>query len=167
LHETPLGILSDIAKRVVQIEGPIHLDELVARIRTLWGLQRAGGRIQSAVEQAVAHGVRTGELRKAGMFLSIPGQVFAVRDRNEASSPSLRRPEMLPDAEIAQAALAIVANNFGAQPDEIVQAVSRALGFKSTSAQIKAVIDDVIDDLVEKQALVAHGSVLIIGPTSL
>jgi len=89
-----------------------------------------------------------------------------VRDRSEASSPSLHRPEILPDAEIAQAVLAIMANSFGAQPGEIGQTVSRALGFKSTSVQIRAVINAVIDGLIEKQALVAHGSVLVTGPTS-
>jgi hypothetical protein len=36
----------------VELEGPIHFDELVTRMRTLWGLQRAGSRVRDALEQA-------------------------------------------------------------------------------------------------------------------
>ncbi|TIU41211.1 MAG: DUF3320 domain-containing protein [Mesorhizobium sp.] len=44
LHETPTGLLAGLVEQVVAAETPIHLDEVVSRIRDAWGLQRAGGR---------------------------------------------------------------------------------------------------------------------------
>ena len=56
IHEVPTGTLAEIVRQVVSIEGPIHTDEIVARVRSLWGLQRAGNRIQAAVTRAVEAG---------------------------------------------------------------------------------------------------------------
>jgi hypothetical protein len=69
---------------------------------------------------------------------------------------------MLPPTEIKAAALATVRDNFGATRDQIVQAVSRALGIKSTSAQVRAVIVDVVDAAVVRGELVAQGEMLAI-----
>ncbi|MDR6790404.1 very-short-patch-repair endonuclease [Sphingomonas sp. BE138] len=160
LHDTPTGVLSMLADEVVAMEGPVHLDEVVARIREGWGLKRAGGRIQSAIERAVDVSVRTGRLSREGDFLSVPGREPEVRDRTSVRSPALRRAEMLPPAEIRAAALATVRYNFGATRDQIVQAVSRALGIKSTSAQVRAVIVDVVDAAVARGELVNQGEML-------
>jgi very-short-patch-repair endonuclease len=48
LHETPTGILTALVVEAVQIEGPVHADEIVDRIRNAWGLKRSGARIQQA-----------------------------------------------------------------------------------------------------------------------
>jgi len=51
IHETPTGILTQLAVDVVGIEGPVHTDEVISRIRDAWGAKRAGSRIQEAVEK--------------------------------------------------------------------------------------------------------------------
>ena len=76
-----------------------------------------------------------------------------MRDRSKASSPSLRRPEMLPPAELREAALKIVQTNYGAGREEVIILVSRLVGFKATSAQLRASIDQVIDSLVANGVL--------------
>ncbi|WP_152971269.1 DUF3320 domain-containing protein, partial [Rhizobium ecuadorense] len=53
LHEAPLGALVGLIKQTVEAEGPIHRDEVITRIRTAWGLQRAGNRIDSHVGNAI------------------------------------------------------------------------------------------------------------------
>ncbi|WP_081916653.1 DUF3320 domain-containing protein [Luteibacter sp. 9135] len=50
MHETPTGIRTQLAVDVVGIEGPVHTDEIISRIRDAWGAKRAGSRIQEAVE---------------------------------------------------------------------------------------------------------------------
>lgn len=162
LHDTPTGVLSMLADEVVATEGPVHLDEVVARIREAWGLKRAGGRIQSAVARAVDVSVRTGRLAREGDFLSVPGREPEVRDRTHVRSPTLRRADMLPPAEIRMGALATARENFGATRDQIAQAVSRAIGIKSTSAQVRAVIDQVVDAAVARGELVAQGEMLAV-----
>ena len=46
--------MAELVEQVVLVEGPIHLDEVIVRLRGAWGLQRAGGRIQAAVERGLA-----------------------------------------------------------------------------------------------------------------
>jgi hypothetical protein len=68
--------------RVVSVEGPVHESEIVVRIRSLWGLARAGNRIRDAVLAAVKAAKRKGEI-VGGPFYSLPGQEVLVRDRSE------------------------------------------------------------------------------------
>ncbi len=163
LHDAPRGILSGLAEQVVEVEGPIHLDEIVTRIRTAWGLKRAGGRIQTAIEQAVDASARTGHLARDGDFLSIPGRQAKVRDRSTVISTTLRRCEALPPAELECAVLDIVRTHFGATDDQIALAVSRAIGFKSTSSQLRALIGDVVSAAIAKGWLDRKNGVLVTG----
>lgn len=36
LHDAPRGILSGLAEQVVEVEGPIHIDKIVNRVRAAW-----------------------------------------------------------------------------------------------------------------------------------
>jgi very-short-patch-repair endonuclease len=146
-HEVSVGTMADAVRRIVSVEGPIHRSEIVARVRGLWGLQRAGNRIQAAVQNGLDHAVVLGKLTVDGEFYSIPGAEVVVRDRSGASSASLRRPEMLPPMEIRKAMMTIVEQNFGATGDQLALLVARAFGFKATSAQLRAVIDNEIEAL--------------------
>jgi hypothetical protein len=166
IHEAPTGTLAAMAEEVVKIEGPVHVEEVVSRIRESWRLKRAGGRIQDAVDKAIAVAVRQQRLQKDGKFLSVPGAGVKVRDRSEVQSATLRRPEMLPPTELRQAALEIVASNFGATEDQIVQAVSRALGFKVTSTPLRAIIQKAIDGGVSEQLFKRQDDLIVLGPAA-
>jgi very-short-patch-repair endonuclease len=159
-HEVWAGVMADYVVKVVAAEGPVHIDEIVTRIRELWGLARSGGRIRAAVERAAGLAASRG-LIVGGPFYSVPGQPVVVRDRAQVASKSLRRPEALPPAEIDAAALDIVAANYGAGRDELVLAVARDFGFAATSAQLRAVIDARIDALVASGELAAKDGILV------
>lgn len=137
LHEAPRGILADLAEQIVTIEGPVHLDEVVTRIRQAWGLARAGGRIRDAIAAGVDLAVRKGSIQRVGDFLTIEGRLPDLRDRSAVLSASLRKPEMLPPDEIAAGAVVLVRQNFGAEPDQLVTELARALGFKATSEVLR------------------------------
>jgi hypothetical protein len=161
LHETPTGILTALVEEAVRIEGPVHADEVIDRIRDAWGLKRAGGRIQQAVETAIDVAVRTGRIERTADFLTIPNAPIRVRDRSTAVSASLRRADRLPPAEIAAAALRIVRANFGASREQAVQAVARAFGIKATSAVVRNILEAEIDRMVEQGTLAAQAGVLM------
>jgi very-short-patch-repair endonuclease len=148
LHDVPADVMARIIHQIVSVEGPVHAEEIVVRVRSLWGLHRAGNRIQAAVARGLAAAARSASIAKAGDFYSLPGDRVEVRDRSAASSLSLRRPEMLPPIELQAAALRVVDTNYGAERGEVVTIVSRVLGFKATSAQLHATIDRAIDGLL-------------------
>ncbi|MDQ0507346.1 DUF3320 domain-containing protein [Xanthobacter agilis] len=161
LHETPTGVLTALVEDTVRVEGPVHLSEVVDRIREAWGLKRSGPRIRQAVEAAIAVAVETGRIERSADFLSVPGAVVRVRDRSLTRSSSLRRAEMLPPGEIREAILEVVRTNFGATPDQMVQAVSRMFGIRSTSAAVRSVIQAQIDEIVSSGELVTQAGILL------
>jgi very-short-patch-repair endonuclease len=164
LHETPTGLLTAMAEEVVGVEGPVHIDEIINRIRDAWGLKRAGGRIQDAVERAVKVGVRQMRLVEGEDFYWLPGTEPVVRDRSCAKSASLRRPEMLPPTEIRMALVDLVAQNFGATEDQAVQAASRAFGMKSTSSQLRQIILNGVNAALKDGVLARQDSLIGLGP---
>ena len=83
---------------VVQIESPVHIDEVVLRVRNLWGLGRSGSRIREAVRNAVSRAQRSGHIRRKGDFLwRTDEQEIEVRRRE---TPKI---EWICDEEIAEA----------------------------------------------------------------
>ena len=160
LHNVPTGQLAELTVQVVTAEGPVHKNEIVARIRTAWKLQRAGGRIQAAVESAIEFAVKFRGIERDGDFLSVPGAPVRVRDRNEASA-SLRLPERLPPSEIDAALVAVIRGGMGAKSDQAVIGASRMLGIKATSAQIRETIEAGIERLRAKGDIVEQHDMLV------
>jgi len=163
LHLVPTGQLATIVRQIVDVESPIHRSEVVTRVRMLWGLQRAGSRIQQAVEEAIGSVVSLSWVQIIDKdFLAVPGKEVPVRDRSMVESLTLRRPEFLPPSEIDSALIKVVRDNLGAKAEELVTMVSRQLGYKSTSPQLRRVILDRCEALVGAGRLVSKGDLLVV-----
>ena len=159
-HDTSLADLAAVVVRIVESEGPVHIDEIAVRVRQLWGFARAGARMKGAVVRAADTAFARGMI-SSGPFHAIPGRPVVVRNRAAVLSLTLRKPEFLPPSEIDALMLELVDGNFGASRDELVQTASRELGFASTSAQLRAGLLDRITDLIAAGALVENGSLLV------
>ncbi|WP_245491714.1 DUF3320 domain-containing protein [Mesorhizobium sp. M7A.F.Ca.CA.004.02.1.1] len=166
LHETPSGIMAGLVEQVVATETPIHVDEIVSRIRDAWGLQRAGGRIQDAIERGVSIAQRGGSVARRGNFCFKPGVPVRLRDRSGVVSAGLRKPEMIAQDEVAQGAMEVVKSNLGATEEEIATGVARMLGFKATSAQLRQLISAGVADLVAKGVLRSQDGLLVAGESA-
>ncbi|AWU95552.1 DUF3320 domain-containing protein [Azospirillum ramasamyi] len=160
LQEVPIGLMADLVRQVVEIEGPVHEAEVVARLRTMWGLGRAGSRVQAAVDRGIAAAVKAGVIVEDNGFLIGPDATLTVRDRSEVASTGLRKPEMLPPAEIKAAAVSFVTANLGATLEEVLTGVSRLFGFKATSAQLRQVLSAAIEAAIKDGKLVSQGDML-------
>ena len=60
---------------------------------------------------------------------------------------------MLPPVELRAALLAVVEKSLGADREEAVTSVSRAVGFRATSGQLRAIIEDQIRLLLQSGEL--------------
>ena len=153
LPSTSLSLLAKFVKDVVTVEGPVHRDEVVVRIRSAWNLLRSGGRIQAALDMAIQKAIDEG-LVIEGDFLHIEGKESVTRDRSLVNSLGLRRVEMLPPVEIDAGILSVIGVSMGGTSEQIIQAVSRMHGFKSTSSQLRDLING------RKQSLLANGKLI-------
>lgn len=158
-HETPLADMTRHVVEIVAVEGPVHESEIIVRIRSAWGLARAGNRIRDAVRTALTSAVAKGQIA-GGPFYAVPGQAIIVRNREDVQSQSLRKPEMLPPDEIKAAIMQVVAQNYGAEEDQLIQAVARLFGFGSTSAQLREVLQGSLQDLLTAGHLRREGELL-------
>lgn len=145
-HEISVSEMARYAIQVVKEEGPLHQSEIVTRIRSAWGLARAGNRIRDAVLAGISAAKSQGEINGDGQFYTVPGQQIRVRDRSAVMSQSLRRPEALPPSEIQAAAVAVLEVNFGASREELITAIARLFGFASTSAQLRTTIERSVEN---------------------
>lgn len=159
-HEVPVGSMAYTVERIIEIEGPIHEEEIVARVRDLWGLGRAGSRIQAAVKEALLHASRKGQLAAEGGCYNLKDRIVVVRDRSQAESRTLRKPELLPPQEIREAIVGLVRDAHGVHRDEVITAVSRMLGFQATSQQLRERIEQQVELLVINGKLLHHSEVL-------
>ncbi|WP_396617304.1 DUF3320 domain-containing protein [Lysobacter soli] len=160
-HEVSVGSMSYTVERIIEIEGPIHEDEIVARVRDLWGLSRAGSRIQAAVQEALAYASRKGQLEAEGGCYRLKSAPVRVRDRSTAASRTLRKPELLPPQELREAILLLVRESHGMRREEVATGVSRLLGFLATSQQLRDCIESQVDVLIHGDSLAMEGVVLI------
>lgn len=162
-HEVPLASMARTLRRVLEQEAPIHMDHLVARVRDLWGLGRAGSRIQAAVQDALTSLSRTEpDLMEEDGCYWLRDQPVQPRDRSSVdTSPSLKKPDLLPPVEIRAAALAIAREAHGASRDELVTTVARSLGILSTSSALRERILGQLQQLELQGELQERGGLLV------
>lgn len=150
-HELQTKDLASIVACIVEQEGPIHEDEILNRVRDLWGFGRAGTRIQDAVAKAIRSVLVTKRCTREDGFLIVPNATILVRNRESVSSSTLRKPEMLPPSEVRAAILAVIDAGHGAMKQEIPTAVARMFGFKATGAQLRSVIEAQANRLIRQE----------------
>jgi len=160
IHEVSPVWMADLILFVLKIEAPIHVAEVTARIRNFWGVGRAGSRIKAAITDAIALLVADGKAKNTSDFLALPGGEIIVRNRANSGSTSLMKPEMLPPAEISKAVVTLIESNHGVGAKDIAVGVGRMFGFKSTSKQLRAVVDRELVKLVEGGEIVESGGLL-------
>lgn len=147
LHECPTEELARAVTQVVEVEGPVHVEEVVRRIRSLWGVRRTGQRIQRAVKRGIALAARSGTVRERGKFLWRPhSDEVPVRRRMDDPSP---RMDLICDEEVMEAARLVLKQQFDTPLPDLVVQVSRVLGFQATREGTVEWIEKIISKMVE------------------
>jgi very-short-patch-repair endonuclease len=166
LHLVPKGRISEWICAVVQVESPVHIDEVSRRIAVAAGVQRIGSRIQTALQNAVEYAVRAGQVRRTGEFLWLTGmQKPAVRDRSDFP-PSSKRIGYVCDEEIAEATQEVIEAAHAVNLDEVPPAVGRILGFGRVTEDMRSAIGRVVTQLVKAGDLESSNGQITLGRSS-
>ena len=160
-HRLPPERMADVVAEIVAVEGPVHGDEVARRVARTFGLERTGRRIGEAVQRGLARAVRQQRITRDGRFYTSAGAAPAIRDRTEVRAATLRRPEMLPPAEIRTAILEVASAHYGATRSEIAGQVGRLLGFQAVSARLRTLIEAEIERLLAAGRLDRQGPSLV------
>jgi len=159
--DRPIAAVADDVARIVAIEGPVHGEEIVARLRSLSGQARSTPRLKAAVAAALRLAEQNGGLVGQEGFYTVPDQAVVARDRSRVMSAGLKKPEMLPPAEVDHAIVTIAGENYGAAPADLIPAVARRLGFASTGIALRGIVTERIDFLLQCNILARRGDLLV------
>ncbi len=147
-HLAPLSQRVDLIAKVIEIEGPLHVEELARRVAAAYGKRRIGERIRAATEDAINAAMRQRKgIVREGAFLMTPAQQAEppVRDRSAlATSNGLLKAMYLPPQEIRAAAARIRQESGDMAPEEWVRSVARLLGFLRVGNDLSAAISQAL-----------------------
>jgi hypothetical protein len=160
IHEVSTEWMKGLVLYILGVEAPIHINEVIARVREFWGVGRAGSRIQNKIRKSADLLAEGNQILRDGEFLMMPGQQIIVRDRSSVKSNSLKKSEMLPPAEVKEAIKLVIQSNHGVNEDEVAVGVARMLGFKSTSKQLRTVVEKEVQALLTSDVIVEHNGLL-------
>lgn len=139
-HEVSIAILADLVQRIVEAEGPIHVEEAARRVASCFGKEKAGSRIVTATKAALARAQsHDSQLISDGAFWFTRDQADAppVRDRMSESGATLKAANI--SMLEVKAALAMAReDNAGGDDAELIRSAARLLGFKRVGADLQA-----------------------------
>ena len=162
LHEIAPGRVADWIRQVVEVESPVHLDEVTLRIREAAGVGRSGSRILKQMRLGASVGVNQGLYRMdEGDFLWRPDHEAAEVRRRDGDTPNaLRNPWRIAPEEIDTALVHAVRVSYGIEPADAVHEAIRLFGFKRAGPKIVERFRQVLDQLVVDGNLVQEGTLL-------
>ena len=145
-HEVMVADMARITRAIVEIEGPIHQDEIARRVTALFGKSRTGSQISAATIRGLKALKTSSILVEQEGFWMTRTQLDSpsVRDRS-AAPQSLQRADMLSPLEIRAAAEIAKRENGRLSEDELAIAVTRLLGFKRTGTELRVAILNAIE----------------------
>lgn len=168
--DLPSGGLADLHPQqmaaliweIVSIEGPVHQDLVLLRLRNAAGAARVGPRIQAAFGWGLDFALRRGPLMAQGAFLMLPEQAGRPA-RSRAQRPSAeRKPGWLPPQEMEQALERTVANSLGIAGEQAGLAAWKLMGFQRPSPEMQQLARLAIEKLCQTGHLLKSGEVLSI-----
>lgn len=138
--------------RVIDLEGPIHVEVLDQRLRDAWGIGRIGAKIRANIDSAIRHA----GVKREGSFLTLPGKsVVQVRTPSERT---IRKAEQIHHQELAAAMLLLLAEMGSATGDQLIVSAARLFGWNRTGSNIQDRLEPIIQALVDSgHVKSAHG----------
>ncbi|MBK7876333.1 MAG: DUF3320 domain-containing protein [Planctomycetes bacterium] len=159
-----------LTEALVRIAGPIHVDNVVERIRDHYGIQRAGHVIRAAIEAGVEVAVKGGSVswldakkgkQRQGEFLQASAS-DPVKPRGPGENGFMRPVEQISDAELEAGLLCVVRSLFGSSREDAVVATAREFGFARLGQSVERRIASVIDGLLARGDILERVGALVV-----
>jgi very-short-patch-repair endonuclease len=158
-HLVPVATMGDIVKRIIDVEGPVHQEEIARRLATLFGKQKAGSRIVDRVNAALAYlkGCNDEVVSSNGFWLT-QAQAADMPLRNRSRAPlNLRRASLIPPMEIEAAIKLVLEENGALAVEEIPRAVALLFGFQRTGQEFRPAVEPVVATLLDAGTISDNG----------
>lgn len=139
----------DIIKKVIEIEQPIHFEELCRRVAPLYGNQKASSKIRNLVLSAFKYHL-SDEIKWNNDFITLVN-FDSIQVRVPSGADDYIRPiANICDGELALAMSRIVEHSFGITPEDLFVETARVFGFRRTGENILSSLRRVYYDMITK-----------------
>ena len=137
--------LNRLVKKVIDVEGPIHLKEIGRRVAGVYGRTRTDKLLTDRIEYRVRQLESAGDVRRTGDFVMTPQQAANPPVRNRSKEKGhVTKAEFIAPIEIAAALRMVKAACGDMTEEELVRATSRLLGFRVRKLELNEAIMAVI-----------------------
>lgn len=126
---------SEIIKQVIEIEQPIHFEELCRRVAPLFGNLKATSKVREGVEYQFRWHLAEAIERKGDFITLKDFDQLQVRVPNEEDG-YVRPIAYISDDELGKAMRRIAKRSYGITPDDLFVATAREFGYKRTGENI-------------------------------
>ena len=143
LFNQPIDDVSKSINEIIRVEGPIHVNEVIKRVKDSCNIKRAGANMKKQVNKAIKNSENSGDIIKIGNFLydsSVNDVVIRKRVK-----PKI---DLISDEEIAKNIKTTLKHRRVLSTNLLIREVSRNFGFKSTSRKTSTKIKSVLDSLI-------------------
>ena len=155
-HDIHHQTLASWIVRVVDCEGPVHVDEVLKRIRESLEISRTTQKIKTYFQKTLETCLKMERVEYMGEFLTIPGRDFFLRNRSEVPT-KYRKADLVPDQEYQLAILEVIRTAFEIQKDEIPGHVVDLLGVPSATRPYVERVHLNLQSLEEQNQVTAEG----------
>ena len=143
LYENPLDDVAGSIYKIVQIEGPVHVNEVIKRIKDSCEISRAGVKFKDSIVTAIDHGEEMGTILKIGDFLfDASNSEVTIRKRVK---PNI---DLISDEEISKNLEGILLEKSEMNAKDLTKKAARNFGFRSTSRKTANRINAVLDRMI-------------------
>lgn len=146
ITEVPSSIIRELIEKVIEVEAPIHVDELIRRVSRALGYERA----KSKIRETILYCIRSVPFvdKVEDFVYSAHAVDIPIRDRSSLPTES-RNINFIASEEILSCAEKIIrASHGGVTRDEIIREIGATFGFKRITKEIESAISQTLDSSV-------------------
>ncbi|MDO5849384.1 MAG: DUF3320 domain-containing protein [Methanobrevibacter sp.] len=155
LYDKSIVEVADVISDIVKVEGPIHVNELIKRVRENCEVKRAGSKFKKTLNDAIEVSEQSGNITKVNDFLfNGLNDNINIRKRNK---PNI---DLISEAEIEKNIEFILNDEKTVDLSKLAKKASKNFGFKSTSKKTATRINNVLDSMIVNGKVVLKDNIV-------
>lgn len=147
-----LGLVAEVARQIIEVEGPVEEDVLIGRMREAWDLDRAGQIVQASVRKALQRLGNRKRASRAGTAWDLPDRAVTAA-RTPSADFDRKKVSHVPPAERQVALLGVLSESPGLTREELARETARFFGWLRLGADIRSAFGADIEALLARNAV--------------
>ncbi|MFJ7150709.1 DUF3320 domain-containing protein [Streptomyces sp. NPDC100445] len=147
-----LGLVAEVARHIISVEGPVEEEVLIGRVREAWDLDRAGQIVQASVRKALTRLSNKKLARRVGTAWDLPDREVTTA-RTPSADFDRKKVSHVPPAERQVALLGVLSESPGLRREELARETARFFGWLRLGTDIRAAFGKDIAMLLGRKAV--------------